>query len=154
MEALLHGIRPFWVWLTLACLFLAVEVLVLPSGLLLCLGTSSLLVAGLTYFAPAISWLWAVTIYSALTVASGLFWWFVLRRRAEQRKDGDPRLNRKIRQLTGHRAVLEEPVRNGRGRLRVNDSAWPVEADRDYPAGTRVEVVAVKGITLIVKAVE
>ncbi|MCU6308624.1 NfeD family protein, partial [Enterobacter quasiroggenkampii] len=41
---------------------------------------------------------------------------------------------------------------NGRGHMRVGDSSWPVVADDDLSAGTRVEVIAVEGITLRVKA--
>ncbi len=38
--------------------------------------------------------------------------------------------------------------------MRVGDSSWPVSADADLPAGSRVEVIAVEGITLRVKAVQ
>ena len=41
---------------------------------------------------------------------------------------------------------------NGRGHMRVGDSSWPVVADDDLSAGTQVEVIAVEGITLRVKA--
>ena len=68
--------------------------------------------------------------------------------------EGDGTLNVKTKQLVGHRAILAEDMQGGRGRIRVNDSAWPALADEDYPAGTRVEVTAVEGITLRIKAVE
>jgi membrane protein implicated in regulation of membrane protease activity len=32
--------------------------------------------------------------------------------------------------------------------MRVGDSSWPVCADTDLAAGTRVEVIAIEGITL------
>jgi len=32
--------------------------------------------------------------------------------------------------------------------VRIGDSSWRVEADRDLPAGTAVVVVGVEGITL------
>jgi len=134
-------------------MLLAVEVLIVPSGLFLCLGTSAALVAAIRFFVPGMSSLWALTLFSILLVLSSLFWWKVMRKR--KALDGeDGHLNAKTRQLIGYRAALGEAIKDGRGKLRVNDSQWPVESDADYPAGTRVEVVAVKGITLKVKAVE
>ncbi len=42
---------------------------------------------------------------------------------------------------------------NGRGHMRVGDSSWPVSASEDLGAGTHVEVIAIEGITLIIRAV-
>lgn len=154
MEELLRGIAPHWIWLALALLLLAVEVLIVPSGFFLCLGSAAAILAAVVFFIPELSWLWALSLYSALAVVSIWLWWKVLRRRqtVSQQEENEV-LNVKTRQLIGYQAVLSEDIKNGRGRIRVNDSPWPVEADEDYPAGTRVEVTDVKGITLKVKAV-
>ena len=155
MSEFLNSLQPFWLWLAVACIFLAIEVLIVPSGFFLCLGTSAAIVAAVLFFVPAISWLWAFTLFAALTVASGIFWWKVVRKRSKMHEEQDEgTLNVKTRQLIGYRATLDEDIKNGRGRIRVNDSAWPVTADADYPAGTRVEVVAVQGITLTVQKVQ
>ena len=146
-------LQPYWFWLALACLLLAIEVLIVPTGLFLCLGTSAALIAALLFFAPELSWHWTLALFSVLLVLSGLFWWTVMRRRYMNR-EADDGLNVKTRQLVGYRAALEEDIKNGRGKLRVNDSPWPVTADADYPAGTLVEVVEVKGITLHVRQIE
>jgi amino acid transporter len=42
---------------------------------------------------------------------------------------------------------------NGRGHMRVGDSSWPVSASEDLGAGTHVEVIAIEGITLHIRAV-
>ncbi|MDU1358500.1 MAG: NfeD family protein, partial [Citrobacter freundii] len=42
---------------------------------------------------------------------------------------------------------------NGRGHVRVGDSSWPVIADDDLAAGSKVEVVAIEGITLHIRVV-
>lgn len=156
MEELLQNVAPYWIWLVLACVLLAIEVLVVPSGFFLCVGTSAGVVAVLSFLLPELSWLWMLGLFSVLMVASCGFWLTVIRRRraASEEDGGDDALNLKTRQLAGYSAVLAEDVKGGRGRLRVNDSTWPIEADRDYPAGTRVEVTEVRGITLIVRAVE
>lgn len=48
--------------------------------------------------------------------------------------------------------MLESPLINGHGHVRVGDSSWPVVADEDLAAGSHVEVLAVEGITLRVRA--
>ena len=53
----------------------------------------------------------------------------------------------------GRRFVLESPLVNGRGHMRVGDSSWPVSASEDLGAGTHVEVIAIEGITLHIRAV-
>ena len=154
MPEFLNALQPYWFWLALACMLLAIEMLIAPSGLFLCLGTSAALMAAIRFFAPGLSWLWALTLFSFLLVLSSLFWWKVMRKRIAHGDGEGGHLNVKTRQLIGYRAALDEDIKGGRGKLRVNDSHWPVEADADHPAGTRVEVVAVKGITLRVKPVD
>lgn len=151
---MLENVSPHWIWLTMGCLLLAVEALVVPLGFFLCLGSAAVVMAALTFAFPALSWLWALSIYSALAVLSIWFWFAVIRKRRSARdKERDEVLNVKTRQLIGYRTELAEAVKAGRGRIRVNDSPWPVQAEEDYPAGTLVEVVDVKGITLVVRAV-
>ena len=147
-------IAPFWLWFILGGLLLAAEVLIVPSGFLLCIGTAACVVGGISFFAN-LPLVWELSLFALISVISCYGWWTILRKRrgGVDHADGSA-LNVKTQQLAGYRAVLAEPLKNGRGRLRVNDSSWPVEADADYPAGTRVEVVEVRGITLKIKAVE
>lgn len=148
---MLQSVAPYWIWIGLACLLLAVEVLIVPTGFFLCLGTSAAFMAVLAFFAPDPGWLWMLAIYACLMVLSCLFWMKVMRRRP---KDADSdRLSQRSAQIVGTRLVLEEGIKDGKGRVRIKDSPWPVEADEDYPAGTRVEVSEVRGITLRVKAI-
>jgi membrane protein implicated in regulation of membrane protease activity len=153
MEAWLQNIAPFWIWLILACAFLVMEAQIVPSGFLLCLGTAAGAVAALAFFLPDLPWLRALALFALFTVAAGWIWWKVLRKKRGRNavEEDEGLLNVKTRQLVGYRAVLSEDVKDGLGRIRVNDSPWPVRADSDYPAGTLVEVTEVHGITLKVK---
>ena len=65
---------------------------------------------------------------------------------------GSERLNRRAEQMIGQRYVLIEPIVNGRGKARVGDGQWLVSGP-DLPLGSTVEVVAVDGTTLQVRAV-
>lgn len=152
MNVILNGIEPYWIWFGVACLLLAIEVLIVPTGFFLCLGTSAVLMAVLVFFVPSLSWLWMVSIYSALIVCSCLFWMKVIRGRPKE-ADSD-RLSRRADQLVGSILVLDQHIKNGRGRVKIQDSPWPVEAAEDYPAGTRVEVTRITGITLTVVRAE
>ncbi|MCV2513442.1 NfeD family protein, partial [Leclercia pneumoniae] len=75
-----------------------------------------------------------------------------LSRQVREQKPADATLNQRGQQLVGKRFTLETALVNGRGHMRVGDSSWPVLADEDLQAGTRVEVVAVEGITLRVRS--
>ena len=155
MEETLLLIDPFWIWLILGGILLAVEVLIVPSGFFLCVGTAACIVGGIIFFLPHTSFEWSLSLFAILSVLACYGWWIFLRKRKGgiDEKETDASLNLKSHQLKGHRAVLAEPLRNGKGRLRINDSSWPVEADEDYPAGIRVEVLEVSGITLKIQAV-
>jgi len=48
--------------------------------------------------------------------------------------------------------VLDHPIQEGRGRIRLDDTVWRVSGP-DLPAGSRVKVVSVHGTELHVEAV-
>lgn len=145
---MLQNIALYWYWLVLTGIFLAVEALIVPLGLFLCLGSAAGVVALLTFLFPGLGWLWSLSIFAVLLVCSSWLWWKVLRKKSNNQ---DSALNVKTRQLLGYRGVLEEDIKGGRGRLRVNDSSWPVTADTDFPAGTKVVVTGVNGTILSIR---
>ena len=74
-----------------------------------------------------------------------------LRKRVKTQRPADAQLNQRGQQLVGRRLTLDAPLVNGRGHVRVGDSSWPVIADEDFAAGSKVEVIAVEGITLRIR---
>ncbi|WP_035049461.1 NfeD family protein, partial [Musicola paradisiaca] len=94
-------------------------------------------------------WAWQSVSFALLTIITALLWWHWLRQRS--RKEPISTLNQRGRQLLGRHATLTEPLVNGIGRIDIGDSSWRVQAERDLPAGTVVEIVDVEGITLKVK---
>ncbi|HHV70888.1 MAG TPA: NfeD family protein, partial [Ochrobactrum intermedium] len=62
-------------------------------------------------------------------------------------------LNRRGEQLVGQRATLTEPIINGRGRIRINDTMWRVKGP-DLPAGTEVRVIAFDPLSLEIEVAE
>lgn len=94
----------------------------------------------------------AGALFAVLTLVAAWLWWRWLNRQVSEQKPLDAHLNQRGQQIVGKRFTLDTPLVNGRGHMRVGDSSWPVVADDDLSAGTRVEVIAVEGITLRVKA--
>ena len=147
------SVEPFWYWLALGCLLMALE-LVLGSGFLLAIGTAAFVTSAVTFLIPGFSWLWACTLYAGLMVAAALAWWrFVMQRRGKTARD-EPRLNLRGQEMIGRKLILEQDLKNGHGRVRLGDATWPVLAESELSAGTRVEITGVEGITLLVRPVE
>lgn len=107
---------------------------------------------GLSLVVP-LGWEWQGVMFAILTLLAAWLWWKWLSRRVREQKHSDSHLNQRGQQLIGRRFVLESPLVNGRGHMRVGDSSWPVSASEDLSAGTHVEVIAIEGITLIIRAV-
>jgi membrane protein implicated in regulation of membrane protease activity len=64
----------------------------------------------------------------------------------------EPFLNQRGASLVGRTATLDQPIAEGRGRIRLNDTYWAVSGP-DLPVGTRVKVVASNGRDLTVEPV-
>ena len=73
--------------------------------------------------------------------------------RGRGRESDRPSLNRRAEQLVGRVVPLMSPIVDGHGRVQVADAFWDVEGP-DLPAGTRVRVVGVRGMTLEVRPQE
>ncbi|MCP1106007.1 NfeD family protein [Serratia nevei] len=144
--------NPLWFWLSLGGVLLAAEMLG-AGGYLLWSGVAALLVGALIWLLPPLSWAWQGVIFAALTVVVAYLWWYWLRRHPAAASGGSPVLNQRNRQLIGTRATLTEPMHNGMGRINIGDSSWRAQAAEDLPAGTEVEVVAVEGVTLVIRAI-
>lgn len=141
--------HPHIFWLSLGGLLLAAEMLG-GNGYLLWSGVAGVITGLLTWALP-VSWEWQAVIFCILTLLAAWLWSKWLARQVKEQKPADSQLNQRGQQLVGQRFTLDNALVNGRGQVRVGDSAWPVIADDDFPAGSKVEVIAVEGITLRVR---
>lgn len=141
--------HPHIFWLSLGGLLLAAEMLG-GNGYLLWSGVAGVITGLLTWVLP-VSWEWQAVIFCILTLLAVWLWSKWLARQVKEQKPADSQLNQRGQQLVGQRFTLDAALVNGRGQVRVGDSAWPVTADDDFPAGSKVEVIAVEGITLRVR---
>lgn len=151
MDVELLAENAHWVWLSLGGLLLAAEMLG-ASGYLLWSGVSAVIIGLLTWVLP-LPWPWQGALFAALTIIIALLWWYWLRSRSRRITDATL-LNQRSRQLIGVRATVTEAVEEGIGRARIGDSTWRIKTDEALPVGTTVEVIAVDGITLHVRALK
>lgn len=137
----------YWHWWILGFILLGLE-MILPTGFfLLWIGLAALIVGALAWLVPALSWQAELLLFGALSLVS----FFVWRRLKPTVVESDrPNLNRRGESYVGRTFTLSEPIVNGVGTLRVDDSQWRV-AGADAPAGTRVRVVQADGATLKVE---
>ncbi|WP_331372191.1 NfeD family protein [Sinorhizobium chiapasense] len=138
-----------WSWWVLGLVLLAAE-LVLPGVFLVWIALAALATGILSLLLwEASFWIWQVqfVVFALLSVIAVL----IGRRFVSSSKTSDePLLNRRGESLVGRTAVLEQPIAEGRGRVRLDDTTWAVEGP-DLPVGTRVRIVASSGRHLTVE---
>jgi membrane protein implicated in regulation of membrane protease activity len=139
-----------YLWWILALLLIAGELL-LPGYFLLWIGLAAAAMGVVLWLDPTLGLLGQAILFGLLAFASCVGYARWLRPRLERRASGDERLNRRAEQMIGQRYELIEPIVNGRGKARVGDGQWLVSGP-DLPRGTTVEVIAVDGTTLKVRA--
>ena len=134
----------YWHWWILAAVLIIFEVFA-PGAFFLWLGIAAAAVGGLVYLFPTLAWEYQLLLFSVLSVVSIIIW-----RRFFRTKPADtdqPALNRRGEQYIGRTFTLKEPIVDGIGKIRVDDSSWKVRGE-DCPAGTQVEVTGVDGTIL------
>ncbi|MDE1894150.1 MAG: NfeD family protein [Xanthomonadaceae bacterium] len=139
-----------YLWWILAVLLIAGEIL-LPGYFLLWIGLAAAAMGVLLWLLPSLGLLVQSLLFGALAIAICMAYARWLRPRLERRQPGGERLNRRAEQMIGQRYELVEAIVNGRGKARVGDGQWLVSGP-ELPLGSTVEVVAVDGTTLKVRA--
>ncbi|MBF0140619.1 MAG: NfeD family protein [Magnetococcales bacterium] len=138
-----------WHWWIVAVVLLILEVLS-PAFFFLWLAGAAGLVGALVLLLPDLGWKSQWLCFSSFSLLSLGVWHLLLKKRPT--KSAQPTLNRRSSQYIGRTFSLSEPIVNGVGRIRVDDSSWKV-AGADTPAGGSVRVVSVDGTVLYVEPV-
>jgi len=130
-----------WHWLVLAVVLVAIEVF-LPSTFFLWMGISAGIVGILLWPMPAMQWEYQFIIFSVLSVVSIVSWRVYLKKNPIE--SDHPVLNRRGEQYIGRSFTLKEPIINGTGKIKVDDTTWKVEGE-DLPASAKVKVIGIEG---------
>ena len=152
LEAVFAELGP-WNWMAIGFALLALEILV-PGFFLLWIGIAALLTGALSLQLWGWSfWVWQlqVLVFLALSLVAAFVGNRLISRNGET--SDQPLLNRRAEQFVGRVATLAEPIADGRGRLRLDDTVWRITGP-DLPAGTRVRVtkVGASDLELVVEA--
>ncbi len=143
-----------WSWFILGLVLLIGEVLI-PGTMLVWFGLSAIAVGTITVtpFLGLAWWTWQAQIV-AFGVLSVVFVTIGQRFMAKREMvdDDASRMNRPLARLMGREAVLIEPIENGFGRIKLDDTTWRVRGAA-MPAGARVRVTGEDDDTLLVEEV-
>ncbi len=148
VETLVAMLGP-WSWHVAGLILLGLEILV-PGTFFLWFGVSALLVGTLALFVD-LPWEVALLLFMAIALICLFVGRNVMRNRGT--REGDDALNRRGQRYMGRQFVLEEPVDQGTGRLKVDDTIWRVIGP-DLAAGTRVTVTGISGSSLVIEPAE
>jgi len=134
----------FWHWLVLGVVLAIIEIFA-PGAFFLWLGISAAIVGIVLWLIPGLSWELQVVFFAILSIASVV----VARRylKAHPLETDLPNLNQRGQQYVGRIFTLIEPVVNGQGKIRVDDSTWKISCE-DCEAGTKVIINGAEGVVL------
>lgn len=143
-------IMEFWYWWVLALLFLGLELLI--SGFFFLWIASAAVVTGIVALVFVGLELQGQMMSFSLLAVLALLLWKVYRSKSFLHTTDQPLLNKRGAQYIGRVFVLIEPIHNGQGKVRVDDTFWKV-CGPDCLVGTKVRVIALQGIVFEVEPV-
>lgn len=150
MESLFTQLE-FWHWFTFAVVLIILEVFS-PGAFFLWLGIAAGCVGLVMFFRPELSWQSQFIIFAVLSVASVVFW-RLGKGFFPRQEPVESHLNRRAEQYLGRTCNLVEPIINGTGKIKVDDSTWRV-CGEDAPVGSQVKVTGVDGIVFEVEIIK
>ena len=109
----------YWHWLILAVALIILEIL-LPGAYFLWMGISAAAVGGAIFIFPEMPVLTQILIFAVLSVITVMIY------KTHKKKNPvitvEPALNRRGEQYIGRSFTLSEPIVNGMGKVKVDDS--------------------------------
>ncbi len=138
-----------WLWLVAAVLLVVLEI-VIPGIHFLWFGVAATIV-GVVALMTGMDWQWQVLLFGVLSAITAIGLYFFAK--PQDTSTDRPGLNKRGSYYVGRIVVVADPIRNGRGRVRVGDTLWAA-AGPDQPEGARVKVTRMDGTVLMVEAIE
>lgn len=143
----LYVAQPFWIWLAIGVLLLAVEAM-FSTEWLLWPAVSAGVVAVMTAAGLRLGLPGEVAVFAVLTVIATL----LSRRLISKANPDGPDINDRDSRLVGQRARVIETFVSGRGRVFISGAEWPAEIVGEAPVeGQDVVVMRVNGSLLTVQ---
>lgn len=136
-----------WHWFILAVILFVMEVFA-PGAVFMWIAIAAATMGLIVSLFTGITWEYQLFMFAILSVAS-LFAWRYFAAKNPTTTD-QPQLNRRGMQYVGRTFTLEEPIVNGQGRIRVDDTTWKIHGE-DCDTGSTVKVTEVNGAILSVE---
>jgi hypothetical protein len=136
-----------WTWMIVGVALLALEIAA-PGTFFLWFGIAAIVVGVLALFVE-MPWQAELIIFVALAAVVVFVGRRYFSRSTEQPATID--LNQRGRRLVGTIVVLSEPIVDGKGRVRIDDTTWRVVGP-NMPSGTRVRIISADAALLSVRA--
>lgn len=137
-----------WHWLILGFLLLIGEILI-PGIFLLWWGISAIIMAVIMALFTTLTLTVLGISYAVLALLLSLVWW-----KYQHNKDKSDEacsvLNQRNHAMIGAIGAVQEIALNGVGRGYFGDTTWRIQG-KELKVGDRIEVLKVRGITLIVR---
>jgi hypothetical protein len=137
----------FWHWLVFGMLLMALEVLA-PAMVVMWFGFGAIVTGIALWLFPSLGFAGQILIFALVSLVS-VFGWRKSRFREENIQSDTPELNNRLLSHIGKEYILTDAIVNGRGTIRVGDTAWRVQGE-DMPTGTRVRITGVDGVIFTV----
>ena len=140
---------PHWIFIALGGILLIAELLG-TGGYALWSGIAAIIVGLIAWVIP-LSWSVLWILFAIFTLISAYLWWVWLKKR-DNNKSSKVEINQPQQELIGIRTIVTDAITNGSGRVKIKDGTWSAKCNQDLEVGHPVEVIAVEGIILKVKA--
>jgi len=142
-------VADFWHWWMLAVALIIIEIFA-PTFFALWLAVAAFLTGLALFLVPEIQWEYQVFLFAILSVASIVLWRHYYNKNPIA--TDEPLLNRRGEQYIGRVITLQEPIVDGQGKVKVDDSTWKIEGN-DCPQGTKVKIISVNNVVFQVEVV-
>ena len=138
-----------WHWFVIAIVLITIEIFT-GSMFVFFVAVAAAIVGVMAWVAPDMPWTAEFIIWSVLSLAS-LVGWHYYRKANPPSETDQPSLNRRGSQYVNRVFTLDEPIVNGIGKVKVDDSTWKVVSESDMKKGEKVKVTALDGVVLKVE---
>jgi len=142
-------VADFWHWWMLAVALVIIEIFA-PTFFALWLAVAAFMTGLALYLVPEIQWEYQVFLFAILSVASIVVWRHYYNKNPIA--TDEPLLNRRGEQYVGRIITLHEPIVDGQGKVKVDDSTWKIEGN-DCPQGTKVKIISLNNVVFQVEVV-
>lgn len=143
----------FWHWWIFGLLLLGLELMV-PGSFFLWMGVAAGIIGLILLVYPDFAWQSQILTFAVVSIVAVVGWRYWLRKHPIETEDAT--LNVRGARYQGRVLTLSEPLVNGIGKVKVDDSLWRVSTGdaTSLPEGARIRVTGVDGATLVVEELQ